>query len=471
MAASDVYYMDTRSESPQTGPVAKMRTVYEESGLAQMMKPRDLEAVKTHCGEWITTGYQRLVYPRALADRIKELGGRPFVCDTTTLTYSPYASRATELDIMMTAERNGFSSAVLGCPFICADGFIGTGDYRVDVPTGYLLKEAYIAQAIAAADVLICLTHFKGHPMGVIGGAIKNLGIGCQSKRGKHNVHLGGHPKYSVANSAVWHPENFKGKANTPDWNILEECCPYHLFKVEDDTIHWDRDACTSCLGCLGIMAPRGLFEFPEETFAATDASIADGALGAVLAVGREKCGFINLAIDISPRCDCVNFADMPVVPNLGVFASKDPVAIDMACLDKVRESHGMPGSIAEDFDLLEAGEKKFETVSATVHGLSEEAQINTGTLNGLGSRDYNLVEAEPQPASRHLFALDKRPSGVRFGAKFMKFSPFPYDRYDGQGFLREPEVDTEFVKTWQGNGNGGVPGASGAVEEAATGD
>ena len=440
MTASDVYYMDARSESPQTGLVAKMLTVFEEAGLDQMIKPNDLVAIKIHCGEWNNTAYLRPVYPRALADRIKELGGRPFVCDTTTLTYSPFASRATELDIMMTAERNGFSSAVLGCPFICADGFIGTGDYRVDVPTGYLLKEAYIAQAIAAADVLICLTHFKGHPMGVIGGAIKNLGIGCQSKRGKHNVHLGGHPKYSVASSAVWLPENFKGKAETPDWNILEECCPYHLFKVEDDTIHWDRDACTSCLGCLGIMAPRGLFEFPEETFAATDASIADGALGAVLAVGQDKCGFINLAID-------------------------------MACLDKVRESHGMPGSIAEDFDLLEAGEKKFETVSATVHGLSEEAQINTGTLNGLGSRDYNLVEAEPQPASRHLFALDKRPSGVRFGAKFMKFSPFPYDRYDGQGFLREPEVDTEFVKTWQGNGNGGVPGASGAVEEAATGD
>lgn len=473
MTASDVYYMDARSESPQTGLVAKMLTVFEEAGLDQMIKPNDLVAIKIHCGEWNNTAYLRPVYPRALADRIKELGGRPFVCDTTTLTYSPFASRATELDIMMTAERNGFSSAVLGCPFICADGFIGTGDYRVDVPTGYLLKEAYIAQAIAAADVLICLTHFKGHPMGVIGGAIKNLGIGCQSKRGKHNVHLGGHPKYSVANSAVWHPENFKGKADTPDWNILEECCPYHLFKVEEDNIQWNRDDCTSCLGCLGIMAPRGLFEFPEETFAATDASIADGALGAVLAVGPEKCGFINLAIDISPRCDCVNFADMPVVPNLGVFASKDAVAIDMACLDKVRESHGMPGSIADDFDLLEAGEKKFETVSATVHGLSEEAQINTGTLNGLGNRDYNLIEAEPQPASRHLFALDKRPSGVRFGAKFMKFSPFPYDRYDGQGFLREPEVDTEFVKTWQGNGNGngGVAGSSGAVEEAATGD
>jgi uncharacterized Fe-S center protein len=134
----------------------------------------------------------------------------------------------------------------------------------VDIPTGYLLKEAYIAQAIAAADVLICLTHFKGHPMGVIGGAIKNLGIGCQSKRGKHNVHLGGHPKYSVANSAIWHPENFPGKANMTEWKLLEDCCPYGLFKVEEETIHWDRPKCTSCLGCIGVMAPRGWCEFPE---------------------------------------------------------------------------------------------------------------------------------------------------------------------------------------------------------------
>jgi hypothetical protein len=220
-------------------------------------------------------------------------------------------------------------------------------------------------------------------------------------------------------------------------------------------------------------MAPRGLFEFPEENFAATDAAIADGALGAVTAVGKEQCGFINLAIDISPRCDCVGFADMPIVPNLGVFASKDPVAIDMACLDKVRESHGMPGSIADDFDLLEPGTRKFETVSATVHGLSEETQINTGTLNGLGSREYVLIETEPQSMKRHVFALDQRPTGERFRQKFLKFTPFPYERHDGQGFLREQEIDTEFVKAWHGNGgNGGVAGgASGTAEGARSGD
>src|SRR5919109_2136365 len=186
MAASEVYYMNARSESPQTGLVAKMLTVFEAAGLDQLIKPGDLVAIKIHCGEYNNTAYLRPVYPRALADRIKELGGRPFVCDTTTLTYQPHVSRSTELDLLLTAERNGFTSAALGCPFIVADGFIGTSDYRVDLPDGYILKEAYVAQAIAAADVLITLTHFKGHPLGVIGGAIKNLGIGAQSTRGKH---------------------------------------------------------------------------------------------------------------------------------------------------------------------------------------------------------------------------------------------------------------------------------------------
>jgi len=112
--------------------------------------------------------------------------------------------------------------------------------------------------------------------------------------------------------------------------------------------------------------------------------------------------------------------------------------------------------------------------VSATIHGLSEETQINTGTLNGLGSREYTLIEPEPQPMSRHTFGLDKRTTGERFREKFRKFTPFPYERYDGQGFLREQEIDTEYVKTWHGNGsngsNGGVT-ASDAAGQATAGD
>ena len=162
MADSKVYYMDAHSESTETSLAAKMVTVFDAAGLDEIVEPNDIVAIKVHCGEWNNSAYLRPLYARTLADRIKELGGRPFVCDTTTSTYSPWGSRSSELDILLTAERNGYSSATLGCPFICADGFIGTNDFRVDIPEGYILKEAYVAQAIAAADALIALTHFKG---------------------------------------------------------------------------------------------------------------------------------------------------------------------------------------------------------------------------------------------------------------------------------------------------------------------
>ena len=460
MKKSNVYFMDARSETPETSLIAKMLTVFDAAGLDGLIKPDDIVAIKVHCGEWNNSAYLRPVYARALADRIKELGGRPFVCDTTTQTYSPWSSRSTELDLLQTAERNGYNSATLGCPFIVADGLIGTSDYRVDLPEGYLLKEAYIAQAIAAADVLITLTHFKGHAMGVIGGALKNLGIGAQSKRGKLNVHMGGHPRYGYGAAAAFHPEVFQGKTDTPDWEILEDCCPYDLWHVNgNDELEWERERCVTCLGCMGLMGGRGIADIPLVMFDATDVAIADACLGAVKAVGRDKVGFINLAIDVSPRCDCAGFADVPIVPHLGVFASKDPVAIDMAGVDAARNSHGIPGSAAELMEAHHPGDKKFEAAAAIIHGQSEVASINTGHEIGLGSRDYELVAVEPADAAKHRFPYDTRPSRQRFKEKFEKFMPFPYDRHGGKGYLREDEVDLEAMKRhYEHSSNGHQP-------------
>ena len=128
---SKVYYMDARSNSPQTSLVAKMMAVFEAAGFDKLIKPGDMVAIKLHCGEWNNTAYLRPVYARALVDKVKSIGGRPFVCDTITLPYSPYASRSTGLDFMVTAERNGYNSATLGCPLIYADGFMGTDDYLI----------------------------------------------------------------------------------------------------------------------------------------------------------------------------------------------------------------------------------------------------------------------------------------------------------------------------------------------------
>ncbi len=442
---SKVYFMDPRSRSLQTGLVPKMLTVFEAAGFERIVKPGDLVAIKVHCGEWNNTSYLRPVYARALADKVKSLGGRPFVCDTTTLPYSPLASRATEIDLMVTAERNGFTPAALGCPFVSADGFIGTDDRRVDIPEGFILKEAYVASAIYAADALIVLSHFKGHPVGVYGGAIKNLGIGAQSKRGKFNVHMGGHPRYGFS-ANEFHPESYKGKKADPNWRELEESCPFGLIHVTEDSVEWEREKCTNCICCRNLMLGRGIFKLSPDNFRATEAAIADACLGTVKAVGREKVGFINMAIDLSPWCDCAPFSDTSIVPNLGVLASSDPVALDRACLDMVRRSFGMKGSKAEEVHVLAEGQRKFESCSPLVGDVSEDIQVNVGELNGLGTTKYELVQVQEKPTSAFAFPPDPRSAGLKLKEKFDKMQPFPFDRHDGKGFLREDKVDLEKV-------------------------
>ena len=445
---SKVYFMDARSFSPQTSLIAKMIAVFDAAGFAKLVKPGDVVAIKLHCGEWNNTAYLRPVYARTIADKIKSLGGRPFVCDTVTLPYSLYPSRSTGLDLMVTAERNGYNSATLGCPFIIADSFMGTDDYRVDLPEGYLLKEAYIAEAIAAADVLITLSHFKGHGTGVIGGAIKNLGIGAQSRRGKFSVHMGGHPKYGFG-ACIYHPEKFTGKKNDKNWRELEECCPFDLIHVIGDTIGWEREKCTNCMACANPMFSRGIVELIGENLKATDAAIADGCLGAIKAVGKDKVAFINLAIDIAALCDCTPFADVSIVPDLGVFAGYDPVAIDKACVDKAREASGIQGSKAEEKHVLECGARKFEACSAGWPGLGEETQLNVGEINGLGTMQYKLIPVAEKNLIDIAFPPDPRPVGVRFQRLYAKLHPYPYECYEGKGFKREERVDLDRVNAY----------------------
>jgi uncharacterized Fe-S center protein len=448
---SKVYSMgvEGRSHSSATGLVQQMVTVFEAAGFAEIIRPGDTVAIKLHCGEWNNTAYLRPVYARTLVDRIKALGGRPFVCDTTTLTYSMSASRATALDLLITAERNGYTSGTLGCPFIAADGFNGTDDVCIDLPEGYILKEAYIAKAIALADAMIVLTHFKGHPMGVIGGSVKNLGIGAQSKRGKMNVHMGGHPTYGYGVATDFHPERCKGRSGCDRWQACEGCCPYGLFHVTEHSIEWDREGCVSCMAHLGATTWCGVCDNPEITVKAACAAIADGCLGAVKAVGRDKVGFIKMAMDVSPACDCVGYADMPIVPHLGVFAGRDPVALDKATVDKAMESPGMPGSAAEDYDAIASGIRKFSAVSGHRHGnLSEEIQLVTGAINGLGSMDYEMITVEPVSDLTLWRFPDQRTLRDKFGPIYAIDNPFPSERHAGHGYHREAVVDLDRVSS-----------------------
>jgi uncharacterized protein len=442
--ASKVWTMDRRSLSPDTGFVPQTGTLFDAAGFDKLIKPGDMVAVKIHCGEWNNTAYLRPVYIRMIVDKIKELGARAFVTDTCTMTYSTYSPRSTAPDIMLTAERNGFNSGTLGVPFLAADGYAGTDDVLIPLPEGYILQEAYIAKAVALADVMIVVTHFKGHPMGVIGGAIKNLGIGCQSKRGKFNVHMGRHPEYGFANQVTFHPE----KVPESFLEMIPGACPHGAYSRSNGTARWNPDKCDGCLGCLGPMVNSGAWEMSTENFRAFNAAVADGALAVNKALDG-RIGYLNLAIDVSPQCDCVGHADVPLTPHLGIFSGHDPVAIDMACLDAATAAPGMPGSGSEDWGVDSPGDHKFALASPLMPeaGVTEEIQLNTGVENGLGTMDYELIEVPGSgEANEYGFSADRRLSGVKFASMYAKENPFPHDRHNGHGFDRKAKVDLEKV-------------------------
>ncbi|MBC7237790.1 MAG: hypothetical protein H5T69_18260 [Chloroflexi bacterium] len=216
---------------------------------------------------------------------------------------------------------------------------------------------------------------------------------------------------------------------------------------MTETSIEWERERCASCLAHLGATTACGVCNHPEITVKATCAAMADACLATVETVGRDKVGFINMAIDISPFCDCVGFADMPLVPNIGVFASRDPVALDKATLDAVTKAPGMPGSAAFDYEAGQPGDHKFSAASAVHYeGISEEIQLRTGALNGLGSLEYELVTVPPLADAGLYRYPDARPNRRKYGTIFAKEDPFPGALYEGHAYKRVDEVDLDLV-------------------------
>jgi hypothetical protein len=430
--------MDDRAKAIQDSLVAKMLTVFEAAGLQNTISPGDVVAIKLHMGEYNNTAYLRPVYVRALVDKVKSLGGEPMVVDTTTLPYTPFAHRATALDHLHTIERNGFTSATVGCPIVIGDGYLGSDDVRVDLPEGFVLKEQYVAMAIAQADAMIALTHFKGHPMGVYGGAIKNIGVGCASKRGKYNLHMGLHPKYGL-NARPFYPQLCKGSECTSAL-LCNNICPEDSLHVTEKGITWQREKCTGCQACFGILVLCGVGFIPDDHFDVGAAAMADSALAVMKTFKPGKVGFINMAIDMSPWCDCVSFSDRAFLPNLGVFSSMDPVALDVACLDMATNTMGIPGSMAEDKGVLEPGMRKM-TSCGSVIGVDEMIQPNTAEKIGLGTKEYELITV-PQPEDVLPFLPTMKPVGLRLRPLLKLQHVVP----EG-GFKRAEEVDLEEVR------------------------
>lgn len=429
MAKSKVYWFSPRG---RVSYVSKGQTLFEEAKLNECFKKGDRVALKIHCGEWNNTGHLRPNIVAGIVEKVKEYGGDPFVTDTTTAY--PNSARSTAQDLLKTAARNGFTEASLGCPFIVADGDNGVDDVKVKID-GNLLTHTYIAAAIAGADAMIALTHFKGHPQSVYGGSIKNLGIGCCSKRGKIVTHLLTHPKLGLdrPEGFGFNPEKCTGK-DCPHYDRCAENCPTGAFQVLETSpyAHKDYEKCVGCAACWSRIG-CGVVDWPPNIEYYFPATIADSAMAVLKVLGKEHVGFINYAIDISPWCDCAAFTDAWMLPNLGIFGSKDIVAIDKACLDEADKVPAVAGSMAFDEDVEDepwlAGHEHFTHVS-TKHrwpGVSQWIQINAAAKLGMGSLDYELIEATPRPSEEYTMAeLTEHPTAFRMRKKYQHQSPKP---------------------------------------------
>ncbi|MGV8175396.1 MAG: DUF362 domain-containing protein [Methanothrix sp.] len=365
---SAVYFAGIRARSPEDSKQNKILRLFEAAGFHKAVKKGDLTAIKIHFGELGNDSYVSPVLVRPIADKIREIGGRPFFTDTNTL-YG--GSRANAVVHLQTAEEHGFGRTVAGAPVIIADGL--QGDSFREVPIhGKHFSRVKIAGEIASASSMIVVSHFKAHLPAGFGGAIKNLGMGCAPPLGKADQH---------STRPIFNADLCIGCRACMDG------CPRQAITVEKKISAIDYSLCTGCGKCLRLCPTHALdFDWFVEVPPFME-RMTEYALGAV--AGKEgRIGFFNFLINITPDCDCVPWSDAPIVPDIGILASKDPVAIDLASYDLVNRQAGLQNSLLQKNH--EPGEDKFLGVWESTMG---NIQIDYGEKIGLGRKDYHLIE------------------------------------------------------------------------------
>lgn len=362
---SKVYFADMRTSYRDNLP-QKFTRLIDKAGLGSIDFDHKFVAIKIHFGELGNLAYLRPQYARALAAYIKERGGLPFLTDCNTLYVG---SRKNALEHIETAYINGYTPYATGCQVIIADGIKGSDE--AEIPIGCeLVKTAKIGRAIADADIIISLSHFKGHEEAGFGGALKNLGMGSGSRAGKMEMHYDGQP--------VVDRDKCRG------CHMCAKICANNGIRYEDNKAVIDTAHCLGCGRCIAICG----FDAIEPSNASSEESLNKRIAEYAYAVVKGKPSFhINIAVDISPNCDCHSENDVAIVPNVGMFASFDPVAVDMAAADAV---NAMPANQRSVLGEMECGCHDHFT---NAHPNTDwRVQITHGERIGLGSGEYELI-------------------------------------------------------------------------------
>ncbi len=365
--ASKVYFTDLRTHNSISLP-EKLKRLIKKAGIGEIDFDKKYAAIKIHFGEPGNLAFLRPNYAKAVADVIKELGGKPFLTDCNTLYVG---GRKNALDHLESAYENGYSPFSTGCHIIIGDGLKGTDEVLVPVEGGTYVQEAKIGRAVMDADVFISLSHFKGHEQAGFGGALKNIGMGCGSRAGKMEQHSAGKPHVD--------------EAGCVGCKLCAKICAHDAISFTDRKASIDHNKCVGCGRCIGVCHQDAILPASDESADILNRKIAEYTKAVV---DGRPCFHICLVIDVSPYCDCHAENDAAIVPDVGFFASFDPVALDVACADAVNRQPVIGNSLLGDHQHIHEGDH-FHKVSPNKNWMScvEHAE----TL-GLGTREYELI-------------------------------------------------------------------------------
>lgn len=367
---SKVYFSDFRTRAGEPIP-KKLQRLILAAGIGDIDFDGRFVVIKIHFGELGNLAYLRPQYAKAVADVIKSKGGKPFLSDCNTLYPG---SRKNALEHLECAALNGYGPLTTGCQVIIADGLKGTDDLEVPVNGGKLCHTAMIGRAIMDADIFISLNHFKGHEEMGFGGALKNIGMGCGSRAGKMDMHSSGKPKVKESACRGCHM-------------CAKECGSDAISYVNNKAVI-NLDLCKGCGRCLAACNFDAISPLQSNANAILGEKISEYAK-AVLD-GRPSF-HISVINNISPNCDCHCENDAPILPDIGMLASFDPVALDQACRDLCQKQAAIPNSQLGE-RLAKGAKPSGDVFIDSNPEVNDETALERAVELGLGSREYELV-------------------------------------------------------------------------------
>ncbi|SDF37088.1 DUF362 domain-containing protein [Sporolituus thermophilus] len=353
--SAKVYFLPLPDGVSVAEQAAAMRKIYEASGADEVFGARDFVAIKLHVGEKKNTTHVKPELVRELVEKVKAKGALPFLTETSTLYKG---ERENAVKHLLHAHRHGFGIDNVGAPFIMADGLTGNTEYEVTI-NGELHKTVKVAREIMSADAMLVVSHPTGHPAAGLGACIKNLGMGLASRMGKMRQH-----------SAML-PEVLTDKCR-----FCQKClkwCPQEAIIEKTGKAYIMTEKCIGCGECLAVCRFDAVkYDWGAES-GFMQRSMAEHAYG-VVKEKQGKCFFFNVMINMTKDCDCFNVNQQKFIPDIGILASADPVAIDVATLDLTAKANGQT-----------LAELAYKHHNARI-------QIEHAAKIGMGSLDYELI-------------------------------------------------------------------------------